>query len=278
MTRVRGIAAAIAAKLRDLARAVRERTLALTAKLRNGGRRETWRRRILWLTVAALLVIGPLAFNLAREPEFDASIQLFPRAVPPYPATFDPGYYESLLNDPDLREQMSLNVGDDVAGYDDVSIERGPGRGRLTMTVKDGVPEDAQRFVNALAPQIAGATSRQLRRRVDRDVERLRERFLGMSEEPSPERRRLRLRLRRLARFGEFPPTRVLPGAPAETPPMDRWADQLVDDLPGDFRARPSPWWAALAGLLVAVTLWAIGVVLVPPDRTRRTRTPAGHA
>jgi hypothetical protein len=265
MTRVRGLAARVAAKLGELARRLREQTVALTTALRDGGRRESRRRRLLWLAVAALLVIGPLAFNLAREPGFDASVALFPRAVQPYPAVRDPRYYETLLEDPELRRQMGLNVGVGAVDFDDVSFRRGPGILRVTLTVKAGTPEDAQRIANAVAPQIAGATSRRLGRRADRDQARLRERFLTL--DPGPERLRVRRRLRRLAQFGEFPPPRVLPGAAAPRPSMDRWADRVVDDLPGDFRERPSPWWAALAGLLVAVTLWAIGLVLFPPRR-----------
>ena len=36
---------------------------------------------------------GPLAFNLAREPGFQAAVELFPREVKPYPAIDDPRYY-----------------------------------------------------------------------------------------------------------------------------------------------------------------------------------------
>jgi hypothetical protein len=219
------------------------------------------------VAVAVLLVVGPLAFNLAREPGFKASVQLFPSAVAPYPKISDPRYYEALLADPELREQMRLNVGDRVAKYEDVTIRRGPGSDRLTVTAEADKPEKAQRFVNGLAPQIAGATRRQLGLVVQQDVDRLRVR-LGRGASGAAERS-IRRRLRRLVGYGEFPPPRVLPGANAPRPRIERWADRLVDDLPGDFRARPDPAWAALAGLLVAATLWAIGLVLAPPGRRR---------
>jgi hypothetical protein len=233
--------------------------------LRDGARGESRRRRVVWIVVAAVLVLGPLAFNLAREPAFEASVELFPRGVRPYPAVYDLRYYEALLEDPELREQMRINVGQGVASYDDVTFRRTSAT-TIAMSVEAETPRAAQAFVNGLAPQIAGATSRLLGLRAARDLERARER-LADAEQPSPERRFLRGRIRRLATFGEFPPARALPGAPAPTPAFERWADRVVDDLPGDFRVRPSPLWAALAGLLVAATLWAICLALFPPRR-----------
>jgi hypothetical protein len=252
-------------RLRGAAGAVRTQARSLVGSLREGARNESRRRRLTWIAVAALLVIGPLAFNLAREPDFEASVQIFPREVSPYPPVYDPDYYEALLADPELREQMRLNVGQGVVKYENVSISRGPGANRLTMTAEADRPEKAQRFINALAPQIAGATQRQLGRAAQRDIERVGAR-LGDTP-PGSERRTLRGRLRRLNTFGEFPPPRVLPGAAAPLPQLERWTDRLVSDLPGDFRSRPSPVWAALSGLLVAATLWVIGLLLVPPRR-----------
>ena len=252
-------------RIRRGAGRVRAQVAALGASLRDGARRESRRRRLAWIAVAAVLVIGPLAFNLAREPDFEASVELVPREVRPYPAIVDPRYYLALLADPELHNQMRLNVGQGVARYEDVSIGREREGSPLMVTVKADSPRDAQLFINGLAPQIAGATQRQLGRQASRDLERARRSLPGM---PVGERRRmLRGRIRRLASFGEFPPARVLPGAPAPLPALDRWADRLVADLPGDFRSRPSPAWAALAGLLVAATLWLIGLVAVPPRR-----------
>ncbi|HMJ95168.1 MAG TPA: hypothetical protein VK486_04910 [Thermoleophilaceae bacterium] len=242
------------------------RIATLAAPQLEGARRESRRRRFVWIAAAALLVIGPLAFNLVRERDFRASVKLFPREVKPYPPVYDPGYYEALLADPVLREQMRLNIGQGVARYENIRIHRGPGKGPLTVEVEANAPVKAQRFVNALAPQIAGATQRQLGRVVRRDIERLSARL--DSSAPGVERRKLRGRLRRLTSFGEFPPPRVLPGSAAPRPRIERWADRLVNDLPGEFRSRPSPVWAALAGLFVAVTLWLIGLAVVPPRRS----------
>ena len=214
--------------------------------------------------IAALLVLVPFGFNLARAGDFKASVVLFPRPIPPFRAVYDPGYYKALLQDPELRGQMQLNVGTGVADYDDVTFTPVRPKGPLRMTVAAPTPTRAQRFVNALAPQMVNATSRQLavlaeRARIATEVR--------SETAPRPaDRRALRKRARRLLKFGDFPPPRVLIGRPAPRPALDHLADRLASDLPGDFHPRPNPLWAALAGLLVALTLWAIGLVLVPPS------------
>ncbi len=228
---------------------------------------ESRRRRLAWVAVAAVLVLAPLAITVGRAPEFKASVQLFPRAVGPYAAVFDIAYYRSLLEDPALVEPMRLSVRSGVAEYEDVTFSRGR-PGQLVVTVAAPVPADAQRFVNVLAPQIAGATRQELARVTARDVAELRARLRSRLAPES--RRALRRRLSQVERLGPLPPGRVLYGSPAALPRMERWADRLIDDLPGAFPPRPSPLWAALAGLLVAVTLWATWLVLVPPDRPRR--------
>jgi len=274
VSKIRRVGSWIAAKFRAAVGRLRGLAVALAATLRDGARGESRRRRKVWVVIAALLVLGPLAFNLARAADHRASVELFPREVEPYRAVSDAEYYRSLLDDPPLRQQMRLNARARAADYDGVTIRRGPRRGALTVTVAAGTPARAQRLVNALAPQIAGATQRQLARLADDDARTVRRR---LRERPSrAERRQLRRRLRRLNEFGQFPPPRVLPGAQAPPPRIDRWADQLVDDLPGDFPPRPSPAWAALAGLLVTATLWAIFLVLMPPGRPRSGSAPAG--
>jgi hypothetical protein len=58
-------------------------------------------------------------------------------------------------------------------------------------------------------------------------------------------------------------------GARATPPRLERWADRLVDALPGDFPGRPGPVWAGIAGLILAITLWGLGLALRPPRATR---------
>jgi hypothetical protein len=249
-------------------RAIAEaRGLAQATRLGEHARLESRRRRLVWIAIAALLVVVPLSFNLARAPDFKASVELFPSAVAPYPPITDPSYYRSFLGDPELRRQMQINVGEGVADYRDVTIDRDSSTGRLKLTVAAATPAKAQRFINGLAPQIAGATRRQLGVQARRDRAKLRARLSPTL--PRTKQLALRRQLRRLGRFGEFPPGRVLIGHPASMPRLKSWADRLVADLPGDFPSRPNPAWAALAGLLVAATLWAICLVLMPPGGRR---------
>jgi hypothetical protein len=253
------------ARMRAGARRTGARAARLAAAVRDFARGESRWRRLLWALVALVLTLGPLALNLARAPQHEASVALFPQRVGPYPAVGDPAAYRALLDDPVLREQMRLNVGVGVARYGDVTLERGPRGEALVLTVAAETPADAQRFVNALAPQIAGATQRQLAGVVSRDAAALRARLRG--ELRRRDRATLRRRLRRLEALDALPPTRVLPGAAAPRPRLERWADRLVDDLPGEFPARPAPAWAALAGLLVALTLWGVALAVAPPRR-----------
>lgn len=261
MTLIRGLGARIRALLRGVGSAIS----GVAQVVHAGARSESRRRRSVWIAIAALLVLGPLAFNLARARDFAASVQLFPVKVASYPASFEPAYYRALLMDPVLRQQMRANVGALPAELERVSIGPGPGPDRLRLTVRSSTPRRAQRLVNALVPQITGATQRQLATTVRTDIARARDRL--RTELSRDERSAERRRLRRLERLTPLPPTRAQPGSPAPRPPFDRWADRLVNDLPGDFRGRPSPAWAAAAGFLLVTTLWATCLVLLPPRR-----------
>jgi hypothetical protein len=248
---------------RGLVRRLRELVMAVARAVGGAARHETRRGRLGWLAVAALLVLGPLGFNLAREPRFDASMTISPRAVGPYPAIDDPGYYRTLLADPQLRARTKADGGEAVGGDDDVTILPGPEPETVTLTVRAGTPERAQVFVNALGPQIARATERALALVASEDAARLRERLrrTGLSV---AERRTLRARLRRIEELSADSPPGVVLGS-AAMPQIDRWADRLADALPGALPARPNPAWAALAGLFVAAALWAISRLLRAP-------------
>jgi hypothetical protein len=243
---------------------LRELVTSWLVGLRDAARTQSRRRKRIWLGVAVLLVVGPLAFNLARAADFKASVRLFPSAVRPYPAPRDPGYYRGLLNDPVLHREMRRNVEFPDTSYDDIRIASDSGR--LTLTVAAKTPAQAARFVNALEVQVVNASQRQLAQMAVGDVRDTQARL----EEGAPRtarrgmRRRLR-RLRSLTTVDATLPPRVLPGAKARAPELTRSADRLVDDLPGSFHGRPSPVWAALAGLLVLVVLTALALTFLPP-------------
>jgi hypothetical protein len=257
---------------RSLGRGVWGGTRSLAARLRDSARGESRRRRIVWVAIAALLVLVPLGFNLARAAGFSASLELFPQKVGPYPAVDKPSYYRSFLTDPELGRQMDINARVRPADFRDAAIRPHKSHGTLVLTITADTPEKAQRIVNQLGPQIGGATSRQLARDTDKAIGKLQDRL--RTRLSSSERTAARRDLRRLERLQPLPPARLLFGRPAPLPKMDRWADRVVDDLPGDFSGRPSPAAAALAGLLVALILWAICLALLPPAGRRSDALP----
>lgn len=243
---------------------LRELSTPVAASVRAAVLRETPRRRLAWVAAAALLALAPLAFNLTRESRFEASVEIFPREVGPYRAIQDPRYYRSLLDDAELRRQMQLYAGEATGDEDDVTIGRGSKPGTLTLSVESRSPEQAQAFTDALAPQIANATTRELARSASQDAKRLRGRLLRGR---LSNRRRVKGRRRRLIELSGAPTARVVLGAPSPSPPAQRWADRVVDDLPGEFSRRPNPVWVALAGLLVTAALWGICQIVFPPGR-----------
>jgi hypothetical protein len=227
-----------------------------------GARHESPRRRLVWVAIALLMVLGPVGFNLARTTEFSASVEIYPSAVPPYPAVFDPDYYRGLVRDPELHRQVILNIGPGIADYRRVSIVPVPAHRSLALIVHSPDREHASRFVNSLGPQIAGASARQLHRLGQADSVRIRARLRGHLA-PAV-RRALQRRLAAIGRLGALPPIRAQIGPRAGVPSLS-WADRIADALPGPLPGRPSLLWSAVAGLLVAATLWAIGLLLVSP-------------
>lgn len=235
------------------------------ATLRAGAAAESRRRRIAWAVVGALLVVGPVGFTLARADSFSAEVELFPRRVGPYPPVYDPGYYREFLADRELRLQMQLNAGATADEYDHATIRPRGTRGPLVLSVSAPTPRRAQALTNALAPQLSGATRRDLSVLLAGDVAEARRRL--DEERDDDTRGRLRRRMARYDRLRSAPQERAVLGAQAGVPEPTRWADKLVDTLPGAFPGRPSPVWAGLAGLLLAATLWAVALFVVPPRR-----------
>jgi hypothetical protein len=261
VTALRGAEDRAAPALRDLA-----------LRLKDNAQLESGRRRIAWVVIALLLVLGPVLFNLARESHIEASVEVYPADVGPYRAVRDPGYYSSLLTDPELVRQMRLNAGARYTEWRNATFRPTP-RGTLTLTLGAGSRTRAQRLVNALAAQIAGATQRQLVSQVGQEVATLRAEA-GHSARGTAGRRVHRIRLRRLERLAAKPTPRVVL-ASASPPRATGWADKVADVFPGGRPRRADPVAAGLAGLLVAATLWAIGLVLVPPVRVSGAGRPA---
>jgi hypothetical protein len=248
--------------------ATARRAMAAIRGLRQAAARESPRRRRLWIAAAAMLVLGPLAFNVARAGELSASVELFPRQVGTRPAVTDPGFWRGFLTDPELRLQMLLNARARPAEYADARIEpAGPGPSPLSVGVPTPTPRRSRELTNALAPQLVGASGRLVTAGLRRDLAETQQRVAD-ARRGTDEHQRLVRRIIRIRRLMQAPQGAVL-GLPATEPEPTRLADKIADAMPGDFPARPSPVWSALAGLLLATTLWAVGLVLVPPPPRR---------
>jgi hypothetical protein len=222
-------------------------------------------RRLAWVAVAVVLTAVPFAFNAARAASFSASVDLFPTRVGAYPLEVDPAYWRRLGRERDLWLEMYRNTGARPAEYRDAALRALDRPPRVRLTVEAPSPARAQELVNALGPQLVGASARTLAVRIDRDIEATR---AALPEARGAEARALQRRLRRLRGLDArtpFPPPRAVMGQPAARPPIRGWADRVADAMPGTFPSRPSPVWAGLAGLLLALTAWGIALALVPP-------------
>jgi hypothetical protein len=239
--------------------------LDVSARLSGGARAESPRRRLGWAAVAATLVLVPLVLTLARSSSFAASADITPVQVGPYPPISAPAYYRRLLADAELRNEMRKNVG---GMPEKIDIVPTPDGSALRVTVEAAGRERAVVVVEALALQLANATRRQLIALVPRDVART---VRGLRRKGLTEARRrvYRRRQRALRALLPTPPQRIVTG-PGRSAALTRPADRIVDAVPGAVPPRPAPAAAALSGLLLAVTLWALALVLFPPGSLRR--------
>jgi len=235
----------------------------VAARLSTGAGLESRRRRRGWIAVAVILALGPVAFTLARSSSFSSSLELTPVRVGPYAPVLEPDRYARLLGDQELRREMRRNVG---VVPQDVDFARGTNGRSVRLTVSMPRPDQAAPVANALAAQIAQATRRQLLAAIPRDVARVR-RAVRSGMLSRAERRAGRRLMRQLQKLMPTPPHRVVVARPAMPPTLTRRADRLVDRLPGAFPRRPAPLPTGIAGLLLAGTLWGLGLVLFPPRR-----------
>ncbi len=225
-------------------------------------------RRIAWLVVAAVLVLGPALFNLARSSTYPATVQIVLLEVDPLPLERDPAVYQRLLADRELQTQMFLNVEAMPAEYANTEFRRTE-RG-LSITTRAKRPERARRLAVAVADQLRVASTRAARRAADVRIQDI------TVELRTEQRRRERLRLfrerRALRELGPVPPAAVAPVLPAPPPTLPTWADRLADRVPGELPGRASPVWAALAGLVLFATLWTIVFLVAPPAGAPRVQ------
>lgn len=238
------------------------------------------RRRLLWLAVVLVLSLVPATFNAARETSFTASVEIFPRSEGPYPGPADPAYYRSLLADLHLQGQMLANVQAGPAEYQDASVAA-TGRGTVVLSLATPEPERSPAVLEALGLQLMNASARQLNALATREAATIRGQ-LRFQALPAAERRPLRRKLRAIRRLVARPSHRAVLAPVVPPPKADGWADRAADRLPGSPPEPTSPARAGLAGLLLAGTLWVIGLIVAPsqapPSGARRERAGVGPA
>jgi hypothetical protein len=246
------------------------------AWVRTGVAAEGLERRIAWIVVGVVLVLGPALFNLSRSESFTAQIQVIPREVGPFKEIRDPRYYKALTRDFVLRDQMAKRAGATPEEYAGARVVEGPRSLLLKVDAKS--PDRAERLAETLGPLMATTSGRQIERYRTFRLADINAVLLERPRPPAAERLRL-YRLRRdLRRLQGKPLERVAVAPDAARPDPKTWADRVADALPGSFPGRASPFWSAIAGLLLFGTLWAVAqAVIPPPGRSEvEARLPAG--
>jgi hypothetical protein len=241
----------------------------LAPGLRESARRESSRRRMVWVGIAVVLALAPVVFNLSRggATAASASVELFPRPVGPFPAVRSPDFFRGLLSDPVLRAQMRLHVG--ATDYRTVTLRPNRARGTVVVTVTAGSPQRARDVVSSLGPQLAGGSGRRLTLRLPRVLALIRSR-LHTAPRRGVVRRRLERRLDRIRRLGGVVPDAVVLSPVSTSERSTTWADRLASALPGKTPRRHSPVWAGFAGLLLASGIWASSLALATSGAVRR--------
>lgn len=274
--RAAGAIAADRARAERALAALREAAREQFARLRLGAASEPPRRRLAWGLVALALCVVPFVFNAARQSEWSASVEIFPRQVGPYPGPTDPGYYNSLLGDTELQQEMLLNAKAKPDAYRSAVIRRT--ENRLILSVDSEDPARAQELVNKLGPQLVNASAREIVARAPAEAAALRGQLRYQRPLAPSERQRIRSRLRALRGLEGEPLHRAVLGPPPGLPSSSRWADRVADVLPGEPPERSRPAAAGLAGLLLAGALWVLGLVLAPPTTAPARAARAARA
>jgi hypothetical protein len=197
-----------------------------------------------------LLAVGAWAFAAARDPEYRAVVDLTaaPRGV--LSPTISPIYLRRLLSrgESDLRIRLERS-GMDPGTVDTVVIRGGAFRPFVRVSSAAGTPARAENLLTQVVRQLDALSAAELTRRA-RGVLRATQATLTDPLLDVTERDRLERRARSVRRYLRAPRGRFGAG-PVRVQQPTRWADRVVDALPGPFPQRPDPLWAALVGLLV---------------------------
>jgi len=215
---------------------------------------ELWRRAPRWARGAAVassvvLLVLPLLLSLIREHDYSASVNIertlesstpaFERDLPfPEPSsTYVSRLLETKATRIGIAAELSYLVSpDDLVNAYSVDESSGP---RATVTARADTPERARELAEITGLQLVAASSREVDAAAENRLQS------GHGDEF-------------LREASRNPPSRIFPATEPEVPDP-HGIDKLVDELPGAFPPRPSPWLSLLVGLLAAaVAGWAL--------------------
>lgn len=215
------------------------------------------RLRVLWVASAVLLVGVPVALNLGRSSEFEASVEAFPAPRPgfaPIPSALE--YMRGLLRDPitrtDLVRQSQLGIDADSA-FERVRLEQTPRS--VLVTARGDSPTHARDLANGAGSALANASGRDIQRQASNRLAAVRERLSAAAS--AAERSRLEAEAARLRADISAPPQAIVVGPRATAPEPRRAVDRVLAYFPGPLPPRPDPIWTLAAGLLLTALVAA---------------------
>jgi hypothetical protein len=221
-----------------------------------------------WLLVIAVLVAGPVSFNLARTKSFTASVQIRPHPVGPFAPIRAPADYRFYLTTRLLERGMLARAHAEPRQWAHAAIQRASGGAAVIVSVGTRSADRARTLADALAAELIAASRRTVAGWTVTAIGDARGRLArkGLSRRKLARQRSQLLVLRRISRSGPVPATR----GPTVVQPSLSWADRLADKL-GAESSHPSPLVAGLAGALVGLALWGTSLVLVSRRLEERT-------
>jgi len=247
----------------------------LAQKVGNPTRRGKWQRVWTDYKVAPEDLAGLVVLRIAgslpslEKPIFWDEVFVTARAsraaVPIANIHAESRWLRELLADNQLDQGMFLALGRNLYRPDRVALSPGQRRGvfSFTLGIPGRTPDEARRLAGALTSELESASGRSRVGRVSAALQTA-ETQLATKRLSSGRRALLAQRVSNFQAFLVAPSAGLVagPGGVRVAAPS-RWADRLVDALPGSLPPRPNPVWACLAavlcasGLLATVRIWA---------------------
>lgn len=206
-----------------------------------------------WGAVFAALVVLPPLLTTTRDSEFTAAVEVFPLAQSGATTTADRmSYVSRLLASRVVQEEAVSNTGLPIDAAElPGRIDVRPTERSVFLSATANTPERARDLVNALAAAVANASIRDLRAQAQTelaDVER-RLRSPDLSPAERDELTEKRTSLEQAVASNSFG---LVVGPRPEPPTPSGLVDRVVAAIPGPFPPKPSPFFAAVVGLVLA--------------------------